>query len=389
MKAFSLILVLTIFFFQAYSGNGFPENDPKTKPSALKTVVIDPGHGGRDPGCSANNGKEKDIVLQISKKFGNKIKAAYPDVKVIYTRTTDKFVPLNERAEIANRNKADLFISVHVNWHSSSVSGTETFVMGLHSAAENLAVAKRENSSIFYEENYKVTYNGYNPNSDEGHIWLTMVQNAYLDQSIKFANHVEKEFQKTANRKSRGIKQAGFVVLRMTTMPSVLVEAGFLSNRNEASYMMSSHGQSKLASSLFNAFSAYKKEVDGEMSNAANSGKMIADNDKNANSSDSYNDLPKLIPPVGESSEIKFRVQLSASRSSLNTSLGAFSRVKGLEVVREDGRYKYLVGSTDNFPDAQTLQNYWRANGFDGAFVVAYKGEIRISVHQAKQMAKK
>lgn len=229
----------------------------------IKTVVIDPGHGGKDSGCRGAHSREKHIALSIAKKLGTVIEVAYPTIRVIYTRTVDKFVPLHERAAIANRNQADLFISIHCNYFpkGSYVHGSETYVMGLHTANENLEVAKRENASIFLEENYQKHYD-YDPNSTEGHIMLSMFQNAFLEHSILFAEKVEHHIHSHARRKSRGVKQAGFLVLRETTMPSVLIEAGFLSNAKDEGFLRQEQGQTRMANAIFSAFRAYKNEVE-------------------------------------------------------------------------------------------------------------------------------
>lgn len=225
----------------------------------IRTVVIDPGHGGKDPGCIGAYNQEKHIVLAISKRLKTLFQEKYPHIKVILTREEDVFIPLNQRAAIANRNNADLFISIHCNAISKyfTTQGSETYVLGLHRADENLEVAKRENASILLEENYEKTYDGFDPNSDEGHILLSMYQNAFLEQSILFASQVERRFEEVG-RKSRGVKQAGFLVLRETTMPSVLVEAGFLTNRTEEAFLASFEGQEMMTLSIFNAFKDYK-----------------------------------------------------------------------------------------------------------------------------------
>lgn len=242
--------------------NGFiAVNDTTSKRAAyrIRTVVIDPGHGGKDPGCIGAYNQEKHIVLAISKRLKTLFQEKYPHIKVILTREEDVFIPLHERAAIANRNNADLFISVHCNAISKyfATQGSETYVLGLHRADENLAVAKRENASIFFEENYEKTYDGFDPNSDEGHILLSMYQNAFLEQSILFAAQVERRFEEVG-RKSRGVKQAGFLVLRETTMPSVLLEAGFLTNRTEEAFLASPEGQEVMTLAIFNAFKDYK-----------------------------------------------------------------------------------------------------------------------------------
>ncbi len=230
----------------------------------IRKVVLDAGHGGKDGGCSGKHSIEKDIALDITLRLGQMIKNNFDDVEVIYTRDRDEFIPLHERANIANRNQADLFISIHCNTtpKRNSAQGTETFVLGLHRAEDNLAVAKRENSVITQEEDYQKHYGGYDPNSDEGHITLSMYQNAFLDQSIALANFIEDEFTNHGNRVSRGVKQAGFLVLRNTVMPSVLIETGFLNHSKEESFLTSEAGKAKIASAIFNAFSKYKYDVD-------------------------------------------------------------------------------------------------------------------------------
>jgi N-acetylmuramoyl-L-alanine amidase len=240
-----------------------PEN---TKPPRqIKTIVIDAGHGGHDPGCLGAGSYEKHLALAIAKAFAANITANYPDIQVILTRDEDVFIPLYERAAIANRARADLFISIHCNAmppNNGGTWGTETYVMGLHTADHNLDVAKRENNAILLEENYERNYD-YAPNSPEGHILLSMFQNAFLEQSILFAERVEHHFHHTAERKSRGVKQAGFVVLKETAMPSVLVETGFLTSKKDEDFLKSEEGQALVANALLVAFSEYKALLEG------------------------------------------------------------------------------------------------------------------------------
>lgn len=230
----------------------------------INTVVIDPGHGGHDPGCSGSNSREKHLALAIGLELRNALRLAYPELNVIMTRDKDVFIPLYKRAAIANRNNADLFISIHCNYivGSRATRGSETYVMGLHTADHNLDVAKRENAAILLEDNYEKNYD-YDPNSPEGHIMLSMFQNAYLEQSIFFAEKVEEKIATVAQRRSRGVKQAGFVVLKETAMPSVLIETGFLSNRGEERYLKTSSGQRAIASSILSAFHEYKSAIEG------------------------------------------------------------------------------------------------------------------------------
>lgn len=235
----------------------------------LKRVVIDAGHGGKDPGCVGKIITEKEVALNISKKLGNYIKENIPGVEVIYTRDSDFFVELNERAKIANNSNADLFISIHANAQpkGSSVYGTETFVMGLHRSDANLEVAKRENSVIKYEDNYVTQYDGFDPGDPSSYIALSLFQSGNLEQSLGFAARVENQFEHRAGRSSRGVKQAGFLVLYKTTMPSVLIETGFLTNSREEKYLSTDEGQSIIASAIYRAFKAYKQEVDASVTN--------------------------------------------------------------------------------------------------------------------------
>lgn len=229
----------------------------------LDVVVIDAGHGGHDSGTMGKKNKEKDIALKIALKVGNYIEKNLTGVKVIYTRKDDQYVALDERANIANKNKADLFICIHANANPNNKAfGTETYVMGLHKDEGNLDVAKRENSVILLDENYEERYEGFDPNSPESYILFSLTQSAYQESSLKFAQKVENQFKNKAGRTSRGVKQAGFLVLWRTAMPSVLIETGFLSNSTEESFLGGEEGQELIASGIYRAFKEYKSEVE-------------------------------------------------------------------------------------------------------------------------------
>jgi len=229
----------------------------------VRTVVIDAGHGGKDPGALGKRTREKDIALKVALELGRIIEENTDDVKVLYTRNDDTFVQLEERANIANKNHADLFISIHCNAvKNPNVKGTETFVMGQTTTKGNLAVAQRENSVILLEEDYEERYEGFDPSSPASHIIFSLYQNAYLDNSLNFAQKIETQFKQRVGRTSRGVKQAGFVVLWRTNMPSVLVELGFLTNQAEETYLMDDLGQVYLASGIWRAFRDYKKDLE-------------------------------------------------------------------------------------------------------------------------------
>lgn len=240
------------------SSGGGPAGDSK-----VDVVVIDAGHGGHDNGTHGRVIKEKDLALKIALKVGSYIEKNVPGVKVIYTRKDDTYIALDERAAIANKNKADLFICIHANANPNTKAfGTETFVMGLHKDEGNLAIAQRENSVILMDENYEERYEGFNPNSPESYILFTLTQSAYQENSLKFASKVESQFKDRAGRQSRGVKQAGFVVLWRTTMPSVLIETGFLTNNIEEKFLAGDEGQELIASGIYRAFKEYKSDVE-------------------------------------------------------------------------------------------------------------------------------
>nr|WP_317132481.1 N-acetylmuramoyl-L-alanine amidase [Hymenobacter baengnokdamensis] len=248
---------------------GGPAGDPAARPEAapyryrLRTVVLDAGHGGKDIGCNGADAHEADVALAIIKDLGRQISDGLPDVRVIYTRKTDVFVELDERAAIANRNHADLFISVHCNAGPKGSHGTEVWTMGLHKTDANLSVAQRENSVILQEKDYKKRYDGFDPRSPQSHILFSLFQSAYITNSLRLAQRIDHQFRTDVGRTSRGVKQAGFLVLWKSTMPSVLVEAGFLTDRKEESYLNDRAGQQAIAGGIYQAFRAYKRDLEG------------------------------------------------------------------------------------------------------------------------------
>ncbi|WP_347157882.1 N-acetylmuramoyl-L-alanine amidase family protein [Pontibacter chitinilyticus] len=228
----------------------------------LHTVVIDAGHGGKDVGCNGKFSHEADVALKLALQVGSMIEENMPDVKVIYTRHDNTFVELADRAGIANKNNADLFISIHLNSGPSAAYGTESYTMGLQKSEGNLRVAKRENAVILQEDNYKDKYNGFDPNAPQNHILFALQQSAYIDNSLRFAEKVEHEFKSKVGRSSRGVKQAPFLVLWKSYMPSVLIECGFLTNPTEEKFLNDKSGQSYMASGIYRAFKAYKQELE-------------------------------------------------------------------------------------------------------------------------------
>jgi N-acetylmuramoyl-L-alanine amidase len=373
------VRVLTILALCLFTGLPFSAEEKtalnymRPESAKIKTVVIDAGHGGKDSGSLGSLSKEKDIALKIALKLGEYINTYIPNVKVVYTRKTDKFVPLYERAELANKYDADVFISVHCNSlppRKKYIQGTETYVMGLHTAEANLQVAKRENNVILLEEDYSKRYDGFDPNSPEAHIMLSMYQNAFLGQSILLAEKVESQFKNRAKRNSRGVKQAGFVVLKATSMPSVLIETGFLSNKTEEAYLRSEKGQAYIASAIYRAFKEYRDAIE------------------DVNNQQQLNLVPQhtKAAPQNLSNEVVFKVQLASSPVKLNTASGRFGKVDNIEEFQIAGAYKYVTGSYNSMAEAIKGQRYWRQNGFADAFVVAFQDGKRISVAKAKAL---
>ena len=403
-----ILIVLTMVLLLALSANVADAQSANGK--GLNVVVIDPGHGGKDPGAIGKTAKEKDIVLAVALKLGALIKKNYPNVKVIYTRDTDVFVELSERAGIANRNNANLFISIHANSvdGSSSTHGTETFVMGLHKNDANLAVAKRENSVILQEDNYSSKYDGFDPNDPESNIVFSLFQNAYSDQSLLLAASIEEEF-KTLKRYDRGVKQAGFLVLWKTAMPSVLTELGFVSNPDEEQYMKSDAGQTELAVSIYNAFAKYKSQYDNssvylekvpvrpasqQTNTVVSSNEKPAENVNSDKQQDSkaneVSDKPiDQAPKAEDKSGIQFKVQVRMSPKELEINEKNFAKYTDkVSYYVHDGSYKYTVGAESDY-DAILKFFHEVKSSYPGCFIIALKDGKRIDLNEAIKATKK
>jgi N-acetylmuramoyl-L-alanine amidase len=339
----------------------------QAKPKKKLKIVIDAGHGGKDSGALGKRSKEKDLTLQISNKLAAYIETNYSDVDVLTTRTTDEFIPLFRRIQYANEEKADLFISIHCNWiQHAGTKGTETFVMGLHRASENLEVAKRENASILLEHNHESNYEGYDPHSTEGHIAMSMYQNAYLDKSIAFAADIEAQFAAHHISRSRGVKQAGFAVLRRASMPAVLIEAGFLSNEEEEDYLLSDAGQKAIISSIVGAFDKFRMDYNSQTSHELNSNVHTTNNASQA--------IEKENASKDNSSQPRYKVQIAATKDEvLDMDSPAIKKIGRLEVVRFDTLYKYLVGSFDTREEAISARDKLIKMGYEGSFIVYVK----------------
>lgn len=316
--------ILFVFFTILVMASLSPASAQTTQAVKLRTVVIDPGHGGRHPGTVKGTVMEKDITLSVALKFGKMIKEKYPDIKVIYTRTGDSFVDLDERAKIANKNHADLFISIHVNsTKSTSARGTETFVMGLDKGNANMEVCQLENSVITLEDGYSSKYSGFDPGNPESYIIFSLLQNSHLEQSLILAAAIQENLKKGPIKYDRGVKQAPFLVLWKCTMPSVLVELGFLSNSTDYKELVNKSSHTKMASSLMKAFEQYKDQYETEIEIAA------------------------LHAPSEE-----YRIQIMASGKLLKDNAKEF---KGLRCsyIRSGNLYKYTYGSFRTKEEAQ------------------------------------
>ncbi len=377
------------------------------QPGVLKKVVIDAGHGGHDSGAVSGKLLEKDVTLAVAKKLGALITENYPDVDVIYTRKTDVYVDLDKRADIANKAKADLFISIHVNSSKGTQpSGTETFVMGVGKGKDNLDVAMRENNVITYEADYSTKYQMYEPGSVESLIMISLMQYAYQEQSLTMAGIVQEQYRK-AKFPNRGVKQAGFLVLWFTSMPSILTELGFIGNASDQKMLTSEVGQNRYARSLFNSFSLYKTRLDGKGSqiilpeddddpseNAEDRSATVADGDSGTAKKPGDTPATKPAQPAKESPKasdtkrgVTFAVQIKSSSTKLNPGSKVFGEHSGkVSEVRVGKLYCYYVCETASYDEATKSKNDIRKTVSD-AFVIAMRGGRTIPVKDAIAIA--
>jgi N-acetylmuramoyl-L-alanine amidase len=411
-------------------------------------IVIDPGHGGTDPGAVSGTVKEKDITLAVALQLG-KLLSGVENTKVVYTREKDETVELYKRPKKANDSKADLFISIHCNSvESSKPYGAETWVMGLHRSKANLEVAKTENAVILLEADYQNRYDGFDPNSPEAEIIFSLYQNAYLDQSVEFASLVQKELRTVAQRFDRGVKQAGFLVLYKTNMPGILVEAGFISNENERKYLTTDAGQKAIAASIYNAVLNYREKVDGvkpkikpsatteektvetkpaepksletipgpgnksteNKNDEPGTGSLIepytANHTKGSTPAGNHNKsaeseagliktdkkpdtVPKPQPVSVNPPETYFAVQFLTSSKERKPNDPAFAGIKDVHVYQQDGNFKYVAGYFLSLDQAAKLKNEMTSGAYKDAFVVAFHKGKRVTTAEAQQLLKK
>ena len=345
--------IFTLIFFQFFFIYSFSQ--PVSIQNSEFTVVIDAGHGGKDPGNTGNGFIEKDIALKISTNLGMLLEKG--GVNVIYTRKKDVFLGLFERANIANQSDAQLFISIHCDaFRTSQPYGAGTFVLGLHANERNFEIAKKENSVIFYEDDYENTYDGFDPNNPESVIGLTLMQEEYLDQSIIAASYIQNSFVNSLKRKNRDVKQAGFAVLRYTYMPSVLVETGFLTNKNEGLYLNSSKGQTEIANAISLAVLKYRNDFFKNLSTSS-----ISNESSNNN--------------------LFYRVQIAASKKLLDLKPYNFNGLKSVDVVKEGSVYKYLYGKHKSIEDANESLVKAKNFGFETSFIITYQNNKIITTN--------
>ncbi|AEA45358.1 cell wall hydrolase/autolysin [Fluviicola taffensis DSM 16823] len=365
-------LVILVPFAMLFGFQGAKKTTVIKPQGTIRTVVIDAGHGGKDPGCHGSSAHEKNVCLSMALELGRKIKEGYPEIKVVFTRDKDVFVELDDRAKIANKANADLFICIHANSASPSASGTETYVLGLHKTDAQAKIADRENSTIYLEADKGEKYKDFDMSPD-AIIARQLQLSLFLDQSIVFADKLQGEF-KAIGRYDRGVKQAGFLVLYKTTMPSVLIETGFLTNKEEEKFLADSTGQKKMAGAMFTAFEKYKAELEGV--------------DYKTRGPQPNNNIPLVEKNEGKD-QIVFRVQIETSESKINSNSARFKKHNVFE-YQQDKLYKYTVGEfVNDFAAANSYKNEIRQKDFPHAFVVAFQNGERISLEKAIKLAEK
>lgn len=361
-------IVITTMLISALGFNAHTANAQKAQ-SNTHIVVLDAGHGGHDTGAIGKHSKEKDIVLSITKKVGEYINANIPGTKVIYTRDDDFFVPLDQRAAIANKNNADLFVSIHANSNKNSKPyGTETYAMGLHKSQGNLDVAQKENSVIVLEQDYNTKYEGFDPSSAESYIIFSLMQNVYLDKSLKLASMVQDEFRDKAKRYDRGVKQAGFLVLWHTKMPSILIETGFISNEEEEKYLMSKDGQDYLASAIYRAVKGYIAALSEEEQNVM---ETVA--------------IAKEPEAKKANDELWYRLQVATTSAPVSSPTDKFKGKPDVFEFKDGNKYKYTIGKFATLTEAKQYKESLK-NEYPDSFIVPFINGKKATMKDAQNL---
>jgi len=380
---------------------------PVKAQDARFTVVLDAGHGGHDPGAMSSTSREKDINLAVVLDLGMIIEQKFKDVKVIYTRKTDTYLTLQERADVVNNHHADLFICIHTNASPSPAAyGAETFTLGLAKTRANLDVAMRENSVILLEEDYRTKYKGFDPKSVDSYIMFEFMQDKYIDKSIEFSSTIQKQFVSYCQRTDRGVRQAGFWVLHRSACPSVLVELGFISNASEERYLTSEKGQKEMATGVFNAFVDYKRahdkrsgrhtsvvsKIEQKEKTDEHSQKQpdhVAEINQRKADSDSVNKHTKIESSVLNQKNIKltpvFKVQLFASKKKVKSNSSEFKGISNTEYFEENGFIKYTVGEESDYSKIEKIRKEI-VHKFPNAYIIAFVGDKKISAHEALKL---
>ena len=370
-KQINFFLIFLLFFGIL---KGYTQNNDKPF-----IVVLDAGHGGKDPGRPTNFGyKEKDIALKIVLKVGENL-SKHKNIKVIYTLKTDVFIELRQRAKIANKADADLFVSIHCNAHDSQAHGTETYVLGLGRNESNFRVAKEENEVIFYEDDYETNYEGFDPDSPETLIGLTLMQEDYLDQSILLARTIQDNFTNRLKRKNRGVKQAVFWVLHNTYMPSVLIETGFITNKKEGDYLNSVEGNTNISKSISDAIIDYKSNLNPEIS----IGVETPQNQETETTLETEGSEQLDNRLINSDKSIVFKVQIAASSKRIATKSYNFNGLKEISRTKSKSIYRYFYGNTTSYDVAVKLKNEALDKGYKTAFIVAYKNGEKTPITRA------
>lgn len=371
-----------------------------TKTTIVKTIVLDAGHGGKDPGNLGTHRyktTEKDITLAITLKLGKYIKQAFPEINVIYTRTDDSYPELIERTKLANDNHADLFISIHCNANDSKKPiGADTWVMGPHKNEANLRVAQKENAAILMEDNYKQKYGNFDPNSPETYLALSLRQNVHLNESLMLAKYVQNEFKTRVGRVDRGVKQSGFYVISFTTMPSVLIETGFLTNPKEEDFLNSKSGQDYMASAIYRAIKKYISEVENipvSQLSAISSTENTTKIEKGESIETPQKEDPNLISTIetdpNSINDINYRIQLFVSSEKKDLKSKDFKGLENISVIKVGNLYKYYFSKVSTYSEAKEKREIALKKGFEEVFIVSFKGENRIDMQEALTLERK
>ncbi|MEC7264042.1 MAG: N-acetylmuramoyl-L-alanine amidase [Bacteroidota bacterium] len=405
-KSRSAILVFLLFVFTLTS---FTKNKTKVPPKDKFVVVLDAGHGGHDPGNLGNGYLEKDIALAIVLKAGEEL-SKDPNIKVVYTRDDDTFVDLFVRGRIANEANADLFVSVHCDSHNSDANGAGTFVLGLHANRQNFEVAKKENSVIYLEDDYATRYAEYDINSPESIIGLTIMQEEFLEQSIQLGKKLQDNFTTRLNRKDRKVKQAGFIVLHQTFMPSVLIETGFLTNKSEGSYLNSKKGQQEMGKAIADAVLSYKEEIGSGVvttppSQRIENTEVAVNLPEETKKEEIKEEIKKEVTPIKEepktvpvkeeskvvkevaappsSMGIEYKVQIMASAKNIPLKSENFNGLDQMTKEPYKNLFRYMYGNANTYEEAKKLKANADAKGYSTSYIVAYKNGNRVPLTDA------